>query len=345
MSARRRASGRRPEKRGKRWPRLGGLSLLFVLCVPLIVCAQESILRFSFDPAEPAVTPGESAAIVLRVRNESAYEADDVLVQLAPGQTGFSLRSTPASLRQVPPFGESDLDLVLSVPQPLVEETTEVPLEVIYTYCAGEVCFQLVEALPLTVHHTGEGVPPSRIGRPSLLRWLIPVLGAVLFAGGIALWRTNPFPLYGAICLLIAGGLAYGVVRQQPQQAQAIGAVLCTSCVGIDEARYGNPTPSTTALAALAALKHDVELLVFYAPWCHSCPYAKAMVEKLAQESERIGYRFVDVDEQRELAMAHGIVRSARTIVPAILRLDTDEVIFGTEDLEARILDLLGAGQ
>jgi hypothetical protein len=37
------------------------------------------------------------------------------------------------------------------------------------------------------------------------------------------------------------------------------------------------------------------------------------------------------------------VVRSARTVVPAIIRVDTGEVIFGSEELEERLVDLLEA--
>ena len=169
------------------------------------------------------------------------------------------------------------------------------------------------------------------------------MLGVVLATGGIVLWRVNrlTFPLYAVLFVLIAGGLTFGVIHRQHRQAQGIGAVLCTSCVGIEEARREVPQLSPGALAALATLRNDVELIVFYAPWCHSCPYAEAVVEKMANVSGRVTYRFINVDQQRELATSFGVIRSGRTIVPAILRVDSGEVIFGVENLEERLLALL----
>jgi hypothetical protein len=38
------------------------------------------------------------------------------------------------------------------------------------------------------------------------------------------------------------------------------------------------------------------------------------------------------------------VIRSSRTIVPAVLRVDTGEIIFGVEDLEERLLNLLEVG-
>lgn len=327
---------------------LAGLLLLLIALVST-VCAQESILRFTFDPAEPIVEAGGSAAVALRVHNESVYEADDVAVYEVEEASGFSLQSTPDSLKQVPPFGEAELGLILFAPEELHDETVEVAVEVIYTYCVNDVCFQIVEELALTVHVAEEVLPPSSSlkARPAVWRWLIPTLGVGLLAGGVLLWRSAGWtiPLYVVLLLFIGGGLAYGVVVLQHQQARSIGAVLCTSCVGIEEARHESPVLSTWALTTLSTLKTDVELIVFYAPWCHSCPFAKAMVEQLVAASDRLSWQLINVDAQRELALSHGVIRSGRTIVPAILRVDTGEVIFGVERLEVRLLDLLGLGQ
>jgi len=327
---------------------LAGL-LLLLIALASTVCAQESILRFTFDPTEPTVETGGSAAVALRVHNESVYEADDVAVYGVKEATGFSLQSTPVSLKLIPPFSEAEMDLILFAPEELHDETVEVAVEVIYTYCVDDVCFQIVEELALSVHVAEEVLPPSSYlkARPAVWRWLIPTLGVGLLAGGMLLWRSVglTIPLYVVLLLFIGGGLAYGMILLQHQQARSIGAVLCTSCVGIEESRHEDPLPSTEALAAIATLKSYVELIVFYAPWCHSCPFAEAMVEQLVAASDRLSRQLINVDAQREIALSHGVIRSGRTIVPAILRVDTGEVIFGVERLEVRLLDLLGVGQ
>ena len=328
---------------------LAGLLLLLLISLASTVCAQESILRFTFDPAETTVETGASAAVALRVHNASVYEADDVAVYGVNEETGFSLQSTPVSLKLIPPFSEAKLDLILFAPEELHDETVEVAVEVIYTYCVDDVCFQIVEELALSVHVAEEALPPSSSlkARPAVWSWLVPTLGVGLLAGGILLWRLVGLtvPLYFVLLLLIGGGLAYGVVVLQHQQARSIGAVLCTSCVGIEEARHENPLPSTEAFTALATLQRYVELIVFYAPWCHSCPFAEEMVEQLVAASDRLSWQQINVDAQREIALSHGVIRSGRTIVPAILRVDTGEVIFGVENLEVRLLDLLGLRQ
>ncbi len=321
------------------------LGLILASICAFCAYTQESILRFTVDPAEADVASGGDVTVTLYVQNDSIYEVDDVAVQFEDEETGFSLRSTPTLLKQVSPFGDAKLDLTLSAPETLPAGSYELRMNVVYSYCVDDVCFQIVEELLLPVR-VEKGVPPalpSRIRRSSVWGWLIPVLGVVLALGGIVLWRVNriTLPLYAVLFVLIAGGLTYGVIHRQHRQAQGIGAVLCTSCVGIEEARHEVPQLSPGALAALATLENDIELIVFYAPWCHSCPYAEALVEKMANASNRVAYRFINVDQQRELATSFGVIRSGRTIVPAILRVDSGEVIFGVENLEERLLALL----
>jgi len=65
------------------------------------------------------------------------------------------------------------------------------------------------------------------------------------------------------------------------------------------------------------------------------------MVQQATDINSSISVQWIDVDESKDAAREYGIVQSGRTIVPAILRLDTQETIFGIENLEARLLALL----
>ena len=134
-------------------------------------------------------------------------------------------------------------------------------------------------------------------------------------------------------------------MKLQHEQAQGIGSVLCTSCVGIEEAGSTDVRLSAGTIAALETLQEDAELTVFYAEWCHACPVAEATGERMAEVTERIRYRFVDVADEPELAESLGVVRSGRTVVPAISRAGSSEILFGVEDLEERLLELLGVGE
>jgi len=135
------------------------------------------------------------------------------------------------------------------------------------------------------------------------------------------------------------------VANDQHEQAQEIGAVLCTSCVGLEEASSGEGSLSAAGIERIKGIENKRELIVFYAPWCHACPFAEAMVAQAALHNPAISYRFVDVGKEPELALRHGLIRSGKTIVPAVLRVDTGKVIFGIEDFEERLIDMLEEGE
>jgi len=149
---------------------------------------------------------------------------------------------------------------------------------------------------------------------------------------------------WGATALL---GLALilsfvlGFQYRQDQQAQSIGAVLCTSCVGIEEEPNHEPRLSTAAEESIVAIDREIDLVFFTATWCQACPFAKATVDLVVALNPLIRFEVVDVEQDREVAEAAGVIRSGRTVVPAILRADTGEVLFGIEDLETRLLQLL----
>lgn len=318
--------------------------LLFGACAGLLF-AQESILSFSIDPERVVIAPGGESQGRVVVNNTSSYEADAVTIAFTP-LDDVVVDPTLATLERLAPFSKAALLISLAAAEVLSVGEHVLVAEVVYTYCIEDTCFEIVDTVSLSLTVEAGVIGASPLPEPSSLiwKWLAPTLGALLLAGTVLLWRFArlTIPLYGVCILIIGGGIAWGVMLNQHNQAQGIGAVLCTSCVGIEEARYETPQLSATARAVLDTLVSDVQLLVFYAPWCHSCPYAKAMVEALAAASEHVTYRFVNVEEEPALATAHGVVRSRRTVVPAILRVDTDEVLFGIEHLETRLLKLVG---
>jgi len=158
------------------------------------------------------------------------------------------------------------------------------------------------------------------------------------------LWGKGASTLALVLVLLAGAALGVGAYLGQARQAQLIGAVICTSCVGIEEERHDTPVLSQETRAALGGLPGPVELVVFHAPWCRSCPYAIAMAQEFAQANPAIRVELVDAEEDTERAIQAGVFRSGRLIVPAILNPATGEVIFGITDLEARLLELVRGG-
>ena len=316
------------------------------------VVSQEPILTFSLDEAQIAIPQSGEALAILRVENASVYQGDDIepILEIE----GITLRAEPEEIEALQPFDVATIALRLSATEEAPLGTSEHVLGILYSYCIGELCFQFSEEIPLTL--TVE--PPSEV--PVELPVVLPVestspfwirlgglgLGMLFLAAAIALRRafSASWPLYVVLILFVLGGLTYGVVLNQHEQAQGIGAVLCTSCVGIEEAQHGEPELTPAGIAAIERIEREIELLVFFAEWCHACPFAEAMVEEVAEHNRRITFRFVDVEEEPELAERSGVIRSGRTVVPAILRGDTGEIVFGAEDLETRLIDLLEGG-
>ncbi|MGB2983361.1 MAG: thioredoxin family protein, partial [Candidatus Bipolaricaulia bacterium] len=272
------------------------------------------------------------------------------------GPETFTLSADPEPIKILLPFEEGSIRFAVAAMGAVTEGEHVGWLEIVYTYCIGEVCYQIVEeadvllivepavvpiedgdSLPIVVESTIERIPPP-------WPWIGFSVGVFLVGVLLVTSKYTDRVRLVAVGLLIVtvGGLAYGVARNQHEQAQGIGAVLCLSCVGIEESRPAEARLSPEAISALETLDEDVELTLFYAEWCESCPYAEAMVERMAERTDRIDYRFVDVEAEPELAEAHGIIRSGRTVVPAIVRSGADEVLFGVVDLERRLLEMLG---
>ncbi|MEA3239610.1 MAG: thioredoxin domain-containing protein, partial [Candidatus Bipolaricaulota bacterium] len=290
---------------------------------------------------------GGTATLQISIDNKSLHPADDIAVSLVDAD-GFSLDPTESDIKVIQPFDKDTLDLNLVASPEVVIGTHDLTLQIIYTYCIEVSCFQIVNEVSVSLLVTTISIGPATVKKVrSIPPWVMPTVVGLIVLAGIGLWRLAGvrLPLYIALFVIVAGGLAYGVILGQHEQAQGIAAVLCTSCVGIEEAPREEPALSENALSALTRLDTDVRLIVFYAPWCHTCPYAEAMVQQIADATDHITYEFVNVDTNRDLAASNGVIRSNRTVVPAILRVDTREVIFGIENLEERLLGLLEVGQ
>lgn len=320
-------------------------TLISILAAVAPLIAQEPILSFTLRPKTVTLSPGAEAPAQLVVTNGSIYEADDLEILIEDGQN-LAVQPSRPLIKKVAPFTEQEISFSLSVPPEFPLGRYTLSLKAVYTYCIEVSCFQIIEELTLPVNVEAKGISTSgSVKTPTTLwRWLGPVLAALAFTGAVfTRWVFGKnLPLFLALILVSAGSLIYGVIQGQQEQAKGIASVLCTSCVGIDEAPHRSPQLSSTARALLPNLEQTIELLVFYAPWCHSCPYAEAMVEAMAAITSHLNYQLIDVEDQPERAIEHGVIRSGRTVVPALVRVDTGEVVFGVENLETRLLQLLG---
>jgi len=335
------------------------LLLLGVIALAIPAVAQAPILEFSISEPADAVPQGARLLLTLQAENVSVYEADDLEVLLLEGNLVLS-PVEPVAL--IEPFEIAKLALELEVPSDAQLGASSVVLEVAYTYCIGELCYQVVETLDVSLIVASAvviGPDDPAVQTPAVVHVDAPIAS---FDSGVPLWQRIA-PVF--IAIAVVGALILGWLRKarwgatallglalilsfvlgfqyrQDQQAQSIGAVLCTSCVGIEEEPNHEPRPSTATEESIVAIDREIDLVFFTATWCQACPFAKATVDLVVALNPLIRYEVVDVEHAREAAEAAGVIRSGRTVVPAILRADTGEVLFGIEDLETRLLQLL----
>ncbi len=327
---------------------------LLILIAASTAVAQAPILDFVFEADLLSVPAGGVLLATLRVTNTSVQEADDIEITLLEGPVALD---AVEPIEVLAPFDDVRIQLPLRADESTSPGASEARFEVLYTYCIGDVCYQILEEIGVTIEVTvagpasdnGESTVPEVVAssKEEATSWkvLLPIALGVLLAGTLlaSYLRRRHWSLHLMALVILGVSLGVGLAMNQDQQAQSIGAVLCTSCVGIEVTPHAEAALSAEARERVAALDEPIELLVFSAPWCHACPYAKAMVEQAAELASELTVRIIDVDEDREAADRYGIIQSGRTIVPAILRVDTGEILFGIEDLERRLLSLLEA--
>ena len=285
-------------------------------------------------PAEVGVLPDEASSFLVKLTNISPYDAEEVTVAVTNLPSGVTV--FPVEVGTIPGFGEREIRLVVRLAgdqSPLLSAS----LEVVYHYCIGDSCFQIQDTAEVTFAVGESGPQPSGIP----VWWILIALGIGLVLAVVV--RGRGLFVVALVLVGVAGAsLAVGILRGQATQAWRIASVLCTACVGIEEVRAEAPTLSAAARDAVAAFPGSAHLVVFYTPWCKSCPYAKALVAEVAWVNPRITYELVDADQDRARAEEAGVIQAGKVIVPAVLVAETGRFLFGTSDLAARILVALG---
>jgi thiol-disulfide isomerase/thioredoxin len=337
---------------------VGTLALAAVVAMSACsAAAQEAVLTLTAEPAMLDVAPGGTAAGRVVARNASPYEADEIEFAWK-GTADLALDPTPEPVAVLGAYASTLVLFTIAAARTAPPGETRGDLEVIYSYCIDDLCYQIVELVPISVRVTESAPTPSdSVGGTTAAaaprssgsfpwQWLAFALAALLLVP--AAWaRKSPRARVALIALLVlASGatLGLGVSLAQHTQAQAVGAVLCTSCVGIETVETKAPRLTTAQAAAVDRLSKPVSLLVFYAPWCRSCPYAEGLVDLVAQRNSLVEYQLVNAEVERGLAATYGVTRTGRTVVPAVVRIDTGTVLFGAEDLGDRLIALLEEG-
>ncbi|MCX6092313.1 MAG: hypothetical protein NTX23_05560 [Candidatus Bipolaricaulota bacterium] len=333
---------------------LGVLSvaLAFVLC-SASAWSQEGILTFSPEPAVLEISPGGWAAGLVAIENASPREADDIELTWA-GSSEFALDPAPDVVTVLGAFAATSVEFTIAATRTATLGETHGSFEVIYTYCIGDLCYQIVEsvsvalrvaAAPQTLPAVAAGVADAAAEAPAHVswRWVAFALAALLVVLAALLRREGRARVLLTAALLVVGGaaLGLGVSLDQHKQAQAVGAVLCTSCVGIETVGTLQARLSPSQAAAVGRITAPIELFVFYAPWCRSCPYVEGMVALVAARNPLVHYRLVNAEVERDFSALYGVTRAGRTVVPAVVRFGVGDVLFGAENLGDRLVALL----
>jgi thiol-disulfide isomerase/thioredoxin len=334
---------------------LGILSVALALAA-ISVCAwpQGGILSFSPEPAVLEISPGGRAAGHITIENASPLEADDIEFTWA-GSTEFALDPTPEGVAVLGAFATTSVGFSIAAANTAALGETRGSFEVIYTYCIGDVCYQIVESVPVMLRVAAAPQTPPAVAAGTAddgaaespanapWRWMAFALAALLVVPAVLLRREGRVRLLLTAALLVAGGaaLGLGVSLGQHKQAQAVGAVLCTSCVGIETVGTLQARLSPSQAAAVGRITAPIELFVFYAPWCRACPYVEEMVALVAARNPLVHYRLVNAEVERDFSALYGVTRAGRTVVPAVVRFGVGDVLFGAENLGDRLVALL----
>ncbi|MCS7239663.1 MAG: thioredoxin-like domain-containing protein [Candidatus Bipolaricaulota bacterium] len=304
-----------------------------VSTLPTLPAKAEPILEVHL-PTEIGLPAGEETAIPVRIANISPYLAEEINFAVEELPAGVELH-LPAPFA-LPAFGERTVTITFFV-QPGAPNVfpTPIKLRLDYHYCIAEACFQM----------TQEAVTTLVLGKTTTrgLRvpwWLLLLLAAGVFISWF-LWGKGLVGLSFFLFAIALAAMGFGVYLGQARQAQRIAQVLCTSCVGLAEAHPAQDGLSPELRQAFSSLTKSGHLLLFYTEWCRACPYAKNLLAEIASINPRIFVELVDADLERERAEAAGVIHHGKAVVPAVLVVETQKVLFGTEGLPTRLLAAL----
>lgn len=303
------------------------------LSLPEISFRPEPILEL-WVPKETGIQEGKSTTLSVRVINTSPHLAEEVRFSFPDLPQGWEVK-VPDPFN-IPAFGEREAQIQIVLGDPAEKSLpASLRLAVDYHYCIDDACFQMSQEENLAFV-----LGASSARNPSLPWWIL-----VLLAVGVLIsWLLSGRGLTALSLVLVGLGIAafiFGIFWGQARQAQRIASVLCTSCVGIEEAKAPVAEIPQPLLLEFQNFPKTAHLVVFYTPWCKSCPYAKALVAQIAGVNPRISFELIDADEKRAEAERYGIIRNGKAVVPAVVVRETGETLFGTDDLPRRILAAL----
>jgi thiol-disulfide isomerase/thioredoxin len=152
--------------------------------------------------------------------------------------------------------------------------------------------------------------------------------------------------------VIFTGMLFYTFVRadekgiSQADISRDIAGTLCLSCIGIESTRTTEPV-NRLKTKVYAGLEEPVLITVFSAPWCGTCPFAKAYVKELCSiYPETLSYEVADISESAgKEKYAHYktqyLFKEPLPLPAIIVSVNMVDVLYGTKDLEENLIMLI----
>ncbi|MBN2440827.1 MAG: thioredoxin family protein, partial [Spirochaetales bacterium] len=162
--------------------------------------------------------------------------------------------------------------------------------------------------------------------------------------------------IFTAFLLLIFSGILFYTFIpldtteiSQADYSRDIAATLCLSCIGIES---GTETIMVKSAETkfYGSLTEPVVITVFSAPWCGSCPAAKAYVKELCSLYDTIlSCEIVDISlpAEKERYIYYRTIYSFKEPIPLpaiIVSNNTADVFYGTQGLGQGIIQLITKG-
>lgn len=180
--------------------------------------------------------------------------------------------------------------------------------------------------------------------------FLLGVVGLVFYI------RMKKDILFTALFILVFSGmLLYSFVQadekgiSQADLSRDIAGTLCLSCIGIESARETIPVDRFKT-KVYTGLDEPVLITVISAPWCETCPFAKAYISELCSiYPETLSYEVVEISEPegKEKYSFYKTLYQFKEPLPLpaiIVSSNGTDVLYGTNDLEENLIKLITKG-
>jgi thiol-disulfide isomerase/thioredoxin len=227
-------------------------------------------------------------------------------------------------------------------------------LEMTYVPCiiSSGVCkFPVTMEREYELKASGPGISPAFINTGILIAlFVLAVAGLVVY---IRMKKDILFTVF--LVFVFSGILTYTFVQAdsnnitQADLARDIAGTLCLSCIGLEQARQSVPV-NREKTGILSHLEEQVLITVFSAPWCGSCPAAKAYVKELCSlYPDTLSWEEVDISspEGKDKFAHYRMLYTFHDPIPLpaiIVSVNTADVFYGTQNIEENILQLITKG-